>query len=63
MRRRAFPGSGPDVDARYQRAGQWLLATIYENEKSGEWCRANGVPIVKATGEGIGTRTAISWFR
>jgi hypothetical protein len=29
MRRRAFPGHGPDVDARYQRSAQWLLAAVY----------------------------------
>jgi HK97 family phage major capsid protein len=53
--RRAFPGYGPDVDAKYQRSAQWLLATIYGQEKAREWCKANGVAIAKATGEGIGS--------
>lgn len=58
MRHRAFPGRGPDVDAQYQRAGQWLLATIYQNEKAFSWCRANDVPVVKATGEGLASTGA-----
>lgn len=53
MRHRAFPGRGPDVDARYQRAGQWLLATIYQNEKAAVWCKSNDVHIIKAAGGGI----------
>lgn len=55
MRRRAFPGYGPEIEARYQRAGQWLLAAIYYNERARDWCGKNGVPLVKAQGEGIGT--------
>lgn len=55
MKRRAFPGFGPDVEARYQRAGQWLLATIYHNEKAATWCKANGVALVKAAGETVGS--------
>lgn len=55
MKRRAFPGYGPEIDARYQRAGQWLLATIYENERAADWCKKNFVPIIRAAGEGIGT--------
>src|ERR1700675_450343 len=53
MKRRAFPGYGPEVEARYQRAGQWLLATIFQNDKALAWCQANGVPIRKAASEGI----------
>jgi HK97 family phage major capsid protein len=53
MRHRAFRGA--DADARYQRAGQWLLATIYENEKAALWCRSNGVALTKAAGETIGS--------
>lgn len=53
MRHRAFPGRGPEVEARYQRAGQWLLATIYHNEKAAAWCRANRVLITRAAGETI----------
>jgi HK97 family phage major capsid protein len=55
MKRRAFPGHGPEIEARYQRAGQWLLATIYGQEKAATWCKANGVAIIKAAGEGIGS--------
>lgn len=55
MKRRAFPGYGPEVEARYQRASQWLRATIYGHDKAATWCKANGVPIVKAAGEGINT--------
>jgi HK97 family phage major capsid protein len=55
MRHRAFSGRGPETEARYLRAGQWILATIYENEKAASWCKTNGVPLVKAAGESIGT--------
>jgi len=55
MKRRAFPGYGPEVEARYHRAGQWLLATIYGQEKAATWCKSNGVAIIKAAGEGIGS--------
>jgi HK97 family phage major capsid protein len=53
MTRRAFPGPRHETAALYQRAGQWLLATIYGHEKSRDWCKSNGVPIVKATTETI----------
>lgn len=55
MKRRAFPGFGPDVEARYHRAGQWLLAAIYHNEKAIAWCKSNNIGIVKAAGETIGS--------
>lgn len=55
MKRRAFPGYGPEVEARYQRASQWLLATIYRQDKAAAWCKANGVAIVKAAGESVGS--------
>jgi HK97 family phage major capsid protein len=65
MKRRAFPGYGPDVEARYQRAGQWLLATVFGsidgrgdyqvNEKAAAWCKANGVALTRAAGETVGT--------
>jgi HK97 family phage major capsid protein len=54
MKRRAFLGVGPEVDECYQRAGQWILAAIYGNEKATDWCKANGVPVTRAAGEGIG---------
>lgn len=47
MRHRAFPGSGPEVRAQYQRAGQWILSAIYDNDKSKEWCKQNGVALTK----------------
>src|SRR5258708_1168167 len=55
MRHRAFPGRGVDVDARYQRAGQWLLAAIYQNDKAASWCKSNGIVLTKAAGESIGS--------
>lgn len=55
MKRRAFPGYGPEVDARYQRAGQWLLAAIYGSDKAADWCQRNDVAIQKAAAEGIGS--------
>jgi len=55
MRHRAFPGAGPEVEARYQRAGQWILAAIYQNDKAVDWCKSNGVRFTKAASEGIGS--------
>jgi HK97 family phage major capsid protein len=54
MRRRAFPGFGPDVAEQYHRSAQWLLAAIYHNDKAAAWCERNGLPLTKATSEGIG---------
>jgi len=51
MRRRAF--TGERSAEQYQRAGNWILATLYQNEKAASWCKANGVRIVKAAGETI----------
>lgn len=53
MRRRAFPGHGQEIEDKYERAGNWLLATIYRNEKARDWCDLNGVRIQKASAEGI----------
>lgn len=53
MKRRAF--HGPLTEARYQRAGQWLLATIYGNQKALIWCNQNGAAITRAASEGIGS--------
>jgi HK97 family phage major capsid protein len=55
MRHRAFPGRGPEIEARYQRAGQWLLAAIYHNEKAAAWCASNNVAVTKAAGETVGS--------
>lgn len=55
MRRRAFPGSGQETDARYRRAAQWLLAAIYQNDKALDWCKSNGIVIAKAAGETVGS--------
>jgi HK97 family phage major capsid protein len=55
MKARAFPGYGPEVDARYERAGQWLRAALYGNEKAATWCKAQGVVLTRAAGEGIGS--------
>lgn len=55
MKRRAFPGRGPAIEERYQRAGQWLLAAIYQNEKAAAWCKSNGISLTKAASEGVGS--------
>ncbi len=52
--KRAFPGSGPEVDAQYQRAGHWLLATVFGDREARTWCDKKGVLLRKAAGEGIG---------
>src|SRR5260370_41540885 len=31
---------------------------MYENEKAAAWCRSNGIPLVKAAGENIGSSGA-----
>lgn len=53
--KRAFPGSGPEVEARYERMGKWLLATQYGRKDARDWCDRKGVTIRKASGEGIGS--------
>lgn len=58
MRRKAFPGSRSDTHEFYQRAGNWLLATMQHNEKAAVWCQSNGVPLQKAAGETIGSSGA-----
>lgn len=55
MRHRAFPGRGPEVQERYQRSAQWLLAAIYQSEKAAAWCKANGIAVYRAAGETVGT--------
>jgi HK97 family phage major capsid protein len=52
---KAFPGSGPDIDARYERAGKWLLATMYGRKDARDWCDRKGVIITRAQSEGIGS--------
>lgn len=47
MRHRAFPGRGTETAERYQRSGQWILATIFENEKAASWCKLHGVALTK----------------
>lgn len=53
MKRKAFPGHGPEVDAKYQRAGNFLRAVIFEDTRAKEWCALNGVAIRKAASESI----------
>jgi HK97 family phage major capsid protein len=53
---RAFPGSGPEVEARYERSAQWLLATVWGRKTARDWCERKGVMIKAATGEGIGSQ-------
>lgn len=52
---KAFPGSGSDNDARYERAGKWLLATIFGRKGARDWCDRKGVMITRAHSEGIGS--------
>jgi len=54
MRARAFPGSGSEVEARYQRAGQWIRATILGDFDAANWCSRNGVLLIKAASETVG---------
>src|SRR3990172_8794068 len=37
------------------RAGMWILATVYGNANSQEWCRRNGVGVRSALSGGINT--------
>jgi len=53
--KKAFPGSGPEVDAYYQRSGQWILATVFGRKDSRDWCDKKGVTFTKAQAEGIGS--------
>ena len=53
--KRAFPGSGPEVDAKYERAGHFLLATLFGKTASRTWCDKSGVRITRAAGDGIGS--------
>jgi HK97 family phage major capsid protein len=53
--RKAFPGHGPENDALYQRAGHFLLASIFGKTEARTWCDKKGVPVVKAASEGIGS--------
>ena len=48
---KAFHGEG--ADERAYRSGQWLMATIFGKAKAAEWCRENGIAIVKAQSEGV----------
>jgi HK97 family phage major capsid protein len=53
--RKAFPGSGPEVWELYERAGKWLLASLYEQKSARDWCDRKGMPFTKAQSEGIGS--------
>ena len=57
-RRRAFPGYGPEIDAKYERASAWLRAAIFGNQKAADWCKANGIKIEKQSGETINSAGA-----
>jgi HK97 family phage major capsid protein len=50
--RKAF--IGPDADARYERCGKWILASVYGRKNARDWCDRKGVSITKAQGDGIG---------
>jgi HK97 family phage major capsid protein len=51
--KRAF--TGPDANARYERAGHFLLATVFGDAESRTWCDRKGVAIRKDVTEGIGS--------
>lgn len=55
---RAFPGSGPEIQAAYLRAGMWILATVYGKEEARTWCDKQFLPVRKAASEGIGAAGA-----
>ncbi len=48
-----FKGEG--ADERAFRFGQFVLASMFGNEKAGAWCRENGVVFEKASSEGVAT--------
>lgn len=48
-----FKGDG--ADERAFRFGQFVLASMFGNEKAGEWCRENGLALTKAQSEGVAT--------
>jgi len=52
---KAFPGSGPEIAARYERAGKWLLAALYNRESAKEWCDRKGIVVTRAQSESIGS--------
>lgn len=51
--KRAF--SGPDAHERYERAGHFLLASVFDKTASRMWCDRKGVTVAKAASEGIGS--------
>ena len=48
---KSFRGENAEEDA--YKAGQFVLATMFDNEKAAQWCKDNGVLIQKAQSEGI----------
>lgn len=54
--KRAF--SGPEAEEQYQRAGNFLLASVFGKTSARTWCDKKGVPVIKAAGEGIGSAGA-----
>ena len=53
--KKAFPGSGPEVAACYQRSGHWILAAVFGRKDARDWCDRKGVSVIKAQAEGIGS--------
>ncbi|SRR5579883_166103 len=51
MRHRAFPGPRLETRALYERAGKFLLATIFRDDDARAWCKANGIAITRAADE------------
>jgi HK97 family phage major capsid protein len=52
---RAFPGAGLEVEARYERSAQWILATVFGHKSARDWCDRKGVVMRKSQGEEIGS--------
>ncbi len=50
---KAFKGDG--AEERAYRAGQWLRATVYGNERATHWCIANGMDLRNAMGTNSNT--------
>jgi HK97 family phage major capsid protein len=51
---KSFKNDDAGIEAAY-RSGQFVLATIFGNEKAAEWCRENGITIQKAQSESVNT--------
>jgi HK97 family phage major capsid protein len=51
MKLKAFKGANAEEDA--YRVGQWIKGAIFGDDDSRQWCKDNGIAIVKAQSEGV----------